>query len=325
MPKRELEKAIEIAGEYSTLEELGRAVNEELGLTWSSGTWRGVWKRCPREREIIRKVQRESVRSGSAHTITVIGDCRGAMLSDIHVPFHDYLSILLACAVLRWWKPDVCILGGDILDFYQLSSYDKNPERGFGIQDEIDTFHTDVLAPLSGVLSSRVRKIYFPGNHEDRLRKYMWRNPDLFDVRSLQLSSLLELDRYGWEYVESRVRFGNLLEVSHGVRVGKWSGAAARAEAEQRRYSITTITGHVHKAGHFGTNVPDPHGRRYISGYSNPCLCSLAPEYMTDPDWVNGITLFEIKNNKLDVHQVIFHPDHTCSVGGRWFRVESNA
>ena len=36
------------------------------------------------------------------------------------------------------FQPDQIVIAGDMLDFYELSSFDKDPKRKFCIQDEID-------------------------------------------------------------------------------------------------------------------------------------------------------------------------------------------
>lgn len=308
-----LAKGVELAPLFSSLAQVARAVNDALGLAWSAGAWRGLWVRNPEVAERVRK------RLGTAsrevpRTITVTGDVRGIVFSDIHAPFHDKNAIALAAKVAKWWQPQVAIYNGDDLDFYQLSRFDKNPARTWRTQDEIDIWHIECVAPINAALG-KCRKIKVPGNHEDRLRRKLWANPDLFGLRSLELPELLQLTQYGIEYAELRVRLGNVLEVSHGTRVAKWAGYTARSEQELRRYSIDTITGHVHRAGRFATRVGD----RYSAGYEAPCLASLDPEYMVDPDWAQGVTLFQIVGNKAHVQTVLFTLDYTAMVGRQIF------
>lgn len=311
-----LHKAIELAPLYEKLSNVARAVNEALDLTWTQGAWRGLWVRNPEIAERVRKklgtAQREYPRQ-----ITINGDCRGIVFSDIHAPFHDRDAIALACKVAKWWKPDVAIFNGDDLDFYMSSRYDKNPARTFRVQDEVDIWHIECVAPILSTLPPKSRKVKLPGNHEDRLRHKLWANPDLFGIRSLELPELLELKRYGVEYATQRVHFGHELEITHGDRVSKWAGMSAKAEQEKRRFAIKTITGHVHRAGRFQTRV----GSGYSIGQECPCLCDLSPEYMTDPDWVQGITIFTIRNGVARIQAVQFEPDYTCEVGKEFFEL----
>jgi Calcineurin-like phosphoesterase len=309
-----LAKGIELAPLFSSLAQVARAVNDALNLDWSAGAWRGLWVRNPEVAERVRK-KLGTASAEQPRTITIQGDVRGVVFSDIHAPFHDRNAIALAAKVTRWWKPDVAIWNGDNADFYGASRYDKNPARSFRIQDEVDIWHIECMAPLVAAVPAKAEKILLPGNHEYRLEIKLWQNPDLFGIRSLALPELFDLKRFGIRYASQRVRFGNELEVTHGDRVSKWAGMSAKAEQEKRRFAIKTITGHVHRAGKFVTRVGDG----YTVGQENPCLCSLSPEYMTDPDWVQGITLFTIRNGVARIQVVQFEPDYTCEIGKEFF------
>lgn len=311
-----LERAVALAPQCESLAATGKAVNHALDMDWSDAKWRGIWKHHPREAEQVRKsVGTQQKRQRNA--IKIDGNVRGLVVSDIHAPFHDYNAIRLVAQVAKWHQPDVLIYNGDSLDFYHSSRFDTNPERMFNLQTEIDAWHTDVVAVLSSAVGKQCRQIKTLGNHEDRLRRKLWSNPDLYGIRALQMDSLLELERYGIELVTTAVFFGNHLEVSHGTLARKWSGYSAKAEAEKRRYRISTITGHVHRAGRFETNVR----QHRVIAQENPCLCSLDPEYMTDPDWVNGFTLFDVRNGNVRIDVVEIHSDYTCCVGKKWFGV----
>lgn len=306
-------KALELAPRFDSLANVARAVNDALDIDMSAAAWRGLFVRNPEQRERIRK------RLGTAaheyqRTINVTGNCSGIVFSDIHAPYHDRNAIALAAKIAAWWKPDVAIYNGDDVDFYQLSRFDKNPNRTARTQDEIDTWHVECVAPLNAALG-KARKIKVPGNHEDRLRRKLWANPDLFGIAALELPELMQLRRYGIEYAELRVRFGNVLEVTHGTRVSKWAGYTARLEQELRRYSISTITGHVHRAGRFQTRI----GASYVIGQEAACLCTTDPEYMVDPDWIQGVTLFVIRDGAVQIEPVPFTPDYKAMCGKQVF------
>lgn len=146
----------------------------------------------------------------------------------------------------------------------------------------------------------------------------LWRNPGLYGIRSLEWRSLFELDKYNIELAKQSVFFGQVLEVSHGVKVSKWSGYSARMEAERRRYRISTVTGHVHRQGRWQTNV---RGDSIIAQEAG-CLCDLSPEYVIDPDWVQGFVLAEVHNGNVRIDPVEIYSDYTCTAGGKWFGVD---
>ena len=294
-------KCVEIAPSYSKITHVTRRVNELLNLDYSDGCWRGILKKNPTLLEKIKKALGTG-KSETADTIHIAGNIVGAVVNDVHVPYHDKTAIALACKVLAWWKPEVIVYNGDLLDFYDLSRYDKNPGRQYRLQDEIDLFHTDVIAPINHAVGKKCRKVFLPGNHEARLQKFLMAHPELFSLRDLELRNVLKLANYDIEYATYSVQFGDVLEVSHGTRVNKWAGMSAKAEQELRRYSMSTITGHVHRSGTFKTKVGDT----WKTGQESPCLCTLKPEYMRVADWQQGITLFTVTDKISRIYPVEF-------------------
>lgn len=299
-----LETAIREAPKHSRVTHVTRRVNELLDIDYADTKWRGILKDHPTEHEKIKKAL-GAAEDKTPETIHVSGNVIGAVINDVHVPYHDSIAMKLACKVLTWWQPDILVYNGDLMDFYNLSRYDRNPGRIYRIQDEIDIFHTDIVAPVNQAVGRKCRKIFVPGNHEARLQKHLWQHPELYGIRDLTLPNLLKLSNYNIEYADYSVQFGDVLEVSHGTRVNKWAGMSAKAEQELRRYSMSTITGHVHRSGTFKTKV----GNEWRTGQESPCLCTLKPEYMRNPDWQQGITLFTVTDKICRIYPVEFHKD----------------
>lgn len=63
---------------------------------------------------------------------------KAAFLSDFHCPHHDEHTLEILLKFLEWFEPDTVFLVGDFLDFYQISRFDKNPERVGQLQDDLD-------------------------------------------------------------------------------------------------------------------------------------------------------------------------------------------
>ena len=51
------------------------------------------------------------------------------VISDIHFPYQDDKAIKAALDFIKTNPVDTIILNGDILDFYDVSSFDKDPDR----------------------------------------------------------------------------------------------------------------------------------------------------------------------------------------------------
>lgn len=318
-PDEALALATEAAPTYRTLTQLARHVNKELGLEWSDAKWRGIWKQYPAEKFIIQKrlgeAQNLHIHGQKLH---IQGNVRGVVVNDTHAPFHDRDAIALAAKVIKWWKPDLLVHNGDQCDFQGLSKFDQNPSRKFRAQDDVDQWQTQVAIPLNVAAGSQCRKVVLPGNHDLRLLKLLWQHPDLFSVRSLHLPALWMVDKLGMEYTGYAVVIDDVLEISHGTKVSAHAGYAAKAELIKRGYSISTITGHVHRAGRH--SFTRPYGGEVV-GQESPCLCDLEPEYMVDPNWVQGLTLFEVRDRHVWTQAVEFTSDYRCHVDRKWFEV----
>jgi hypothetical protein len=50
-------------------------------------------------------------------------------------------------------------------------------------------------------------------------------------------------------------------------------------------------------------------------------MCTLDPEYMVDPDWVQGVTLFVVRDGAVQIEPVLFTPDYQAMIGKQYFSV----
>ena len=106
-----------------------------------------------------------------------------AVLGDLHIPYHNKLMVKNFIQFVKDEQPDQIILNGDVVDFYDLSSFDKNPERLNKLQEELDIC-VDLLKNLrKNCPKSKI--IYILGNHENRLRRFLWKNPRLSSLNAL--------------------------------------------------------------------------------------------------------------------------------------------
>ncbi len=122
-----------------------------------------------------------------------------AFPTDEHFPFQDEKARSLALKIVSDFAPDLLICGSDGIDFYAISSYDKNPERAkVNLQEEIDTWRKGQLEWRDA--APNAKRKFIPGNHEDRLRRYLWRHPEIASLSTMTLPRVLDLDSLGIEY-----------------------------------------------------------------------------------------------------------------------------
>lgn len=90
-----------------------------------------------------------------------------AVISDLHVPKHDSLLISRMCAVARRDKISQLIIGGDLIDFEEISRHRKTGDRQYSAVESLT-----LTMRLLHVLSSTFDRIWvIKGNHDDRLQR----------------------------------------------------------------------------------------------------------------------------------------------------------
>lgn len=203
-------------------------------------------------------------------------------LGDLHVPHHSPEAWRVALRVVEDLEPDVVALMGDMIDFYQVSRFQKLPSRQFQLQDDIDIAY-DLMGQVRAA-APRARIFFTEGNHEDRLQRYLLtRAPELYCLRSMTVPQLLRLSDFNISY-ENKVNIDGVM-FTHGHIVRKYSGYTAKAMAEE--YG-TVIFGHTHRLGIYYKRD----GRGEVTAVENGCLCELSPEYITGvANWQQGFTV----------------------------------
>ena len=174
------------------------------------------------------------------------------------------------------------------------------------IQDELDECH-EFLKTLKELCS----EIHFiKGNHEDRLRRFLWQNPSLASIKALELPKLLNLDLleisyHEYEYILNGFRF------THGSIVRQDSGASAKAEL--LKYGSNLSHGHTHRLGSYLKTD----SRGVTGAYEMGCLCGLNPEYISGiPNWQQGFGVFHFEGDRFFCQQVPII-DHKFIYGGK--------
>lgn len=214
------------------------------------------------------------------------------VISDIHFPYHDKLALGAVKRFIKANSVDVVVFNGDILDMYDVSSFDKSPDRMNSLQEELNLamrLFSDLRRELPDA-----EMVYVEGNHEYRLKRYLMRHPELFSLEALQLPNLLKLDKYNITYTDKAYQLGNL-KITHGSIVRKFAGYTAKAELEKN--DCSGISGHTHRGGVYYRQSPT----RYSAWYEGFCLCDIHPEYVVDPDWQQGFIFGKVSKGSFSV------------------------
>lgn len=212
------------------------------------------------------------------------------VLSDVHIPYHNIEAVTLALQYGKAKNVNGIMLNGDILDFYGLSSFEKDPrKRRFSEELEMGRQFLRVLRKeFDGV------PIYYKlGNHCERYERYLRiKAPELLDVSEFRLDILLKFGELGIELIDDMriVHFGRL-NIMHGHEFGRSVFSPVNpARGAYMRAKENCIIGHHHQTSSHAE--PTMNGK-VINTWSTGCLCELHPSYMPINKWNRGFAYVE--------------------------------
>ena len=222
-------------------------------------------------------------------------------IGDFQYPFQDDRAVQAAINTMARIQPNAIHFVGDVLDFYQLSDYTRDPAKRTGLFEDISNLGT--LLRYIRVNFPNARIEWEDGNHEDRLRRYLWKKaPELADFPSLRLEELLgfkELEVSWRPYNQGQLLANGNFLVTHGNVVRNASAYTAKANLD--KYGVSGISGHTHRLG--------SHYKRNLGGlfawFENGCLCKLeGMEYINHPNWQQGFSVGTFKGSRFHIDQV---------------------
>jgi len=208
-------------------------------------------------------------------------------LNDFHVPYHDEKAIDVALKFVKFLRPYRIVIH-EILDWYSLSRFDKDPNRKLDLKKNKEI----AIAYLHQIrdMFPKTRIVMVKSNHDNRLVKYLrTKAEELHNLDELQLPSLLKLKELNIEYRDD-YSFRSVL-FKHGEIVRKYSAYTARAELEKE--GVSGCSGHTHRLGaHFQTL----RGGKYV-WLETGCLCDpKQAEYIEGTaNWQQGVGGFIFK------------------------------
>lgn len=212
------------------------------------------------------------------------------VLSDIHFPYHNAKALKAAIKYGIKEEVDCIILNGDILDFYALSDFSKDPSKPRLRQEiKLGKWFLNELR-----MAFPKAQIYYKiGNHEMRLERWlMVKAPEILDCEEFRLDILLEFARHHVILIDKYtvIKAGNL-NIIHGHEY-KGAGGVYPAKYIYSKSKVNTICGHYHRSS---TYIDKNMNGEYNGGFSTGCLCELSPDYMPYNEWVHGFAVVTMK------------------------------
>lgn len=186
---------------------------------------------------------------------------------------------------------DFIVLLGDLLDFYDISWFCKDPRRR-RVDEEIETA-VEVLTIIRREFPDN-DLIYKTGNHEERLDMYLMRNaPKLYKMKYTDLGTQLEQKSIGFKIVEDRrlIKFGKL-NLIHSHELGRMLATPVNpARTLFLRAKVNCLGGHFHRPSHNSVKTMND---EHVGTWSIGSLCDLKPEWQPVNEWSHGFAIIEM-------------------------------
>ncbi len=239
---------------------------------------------------------------------------RTLVIPDAHHPFVDKLAWATALAGGRAAKPDIIVVIGDFVDYFQVSAHPKPPERKGRIADEIDAANV-ALDQLAEIPTERF--IYVAGNHEYRMDRYIRdRAPELFGLKGTTVPEQLQLKARDIEYVPymDYIKIGKMLYTHDLERAGKNAAAQVATDA-----GTNVVFGHTHRgAVQFqGTVFDGSHVSMNVGWLGDVNSVDYKHRIKALRDWQHGFGIVDQDERGYGWCQFIPIVDGTCVIDGK--------
>lgn len=160
--------------------------------------------------------------------------------SDIHFPYQDDRAIKAFIDYVKEKQPEIVVLNGDVLDFYKLSRFSKDP-AGKNPAEEIEMCREFLKEVRKAVPNSEI--YYVIGNHETRLEKYVLDNAPQIACLVDNVFEIIKVDREDMCVKGcASLTVNDTFVFKHGTRLGNKSGLSAIKELEA--HYLSGATGH---------------------------------------------------------------------------------
>lgn len=221
---------------------------------------------------------------------------RALVISDLQIPYHAPAVVTKVLRYAKDRRADHVILLGDVIDFYAISDFERDPSLR-SVNEEVQTTRS-FFEHLRDTLP-KAHVYMLPGNHEERLPRFVWRHvPELATLMgrngdlALSLESVLDTRSYGIQVTPERtpILLGEHLHLFHGHEF-KLMMTQPRNPAQWlfQRTLANSMCGDKHKTDSSVNNGADRSFSTYVLG----CLCGLHPRFCRVNQWNHGFAIVE--------------------------------
>ncbi len=213
-------------------------------------------------------------------------------LYDIHCPYHDVNA--LHCAINEGVKRkcDAIFLGGDIVDAYELSRFEKDKKKR-SWKEEIQI--TKQFFSFLRWKFPKAKIYYLYGNHCLRYQAYIRKNASALDgIEQFEFKNLFDFERYGIEDIDPKAHAKYRgLSLVHGHEWGSSTFSPVNvARGLYTRAKASAMCGHSHQTSeHTETNI----NGEITTCWSVGCLSEIRPDYSKFSKYNQGFAIIEAR------------------------------
>jgi len=210
------------------------------------------------------------------------------ILPDVHLTEEipqDYLPVR---TFIRDMKPNKIILLGDFMDVSSLSGWDMDKKllmenRRFKREVDLANKELDYLQRYAKDEKDAI--VYLEGNHEDRVKRYVEKNPEMEGLIELPTQLKLKERKIKWLIYNQLYKLGDMY-FTHGMYTNKYSAAK-----HLQTLGCNICFGHQHGTQTYMQNMAmqKPH-----MAYALGTLGDKAPDYLRGRpgNWINQFAMF---------------------------------
>ncbi|NCX94117.1 MAG: hypothetical protein EBX40_05535, partial [Gammaproteobacteria bacterium] len=213
-------------------------------------------------------------------------------LYDIHVPYHDIKA--LHCAINEGVKRkcDTIFLGGDIVDAYEISRFEKSKYKR-SWKEEIQL--TKQFFSFLRFKFPKATIYYLYGNHDLRYNAYIRKNASALEgIEIFDFCNVFDFEKFGITEIDpsctAKYRGLNLI---HGHEFGGSVFSPVNvARGLYMRAKTSAMCGHSHQTSeHTETDM----NGKITTCWSVGCLSELRPDYSKYAKYNHGFAIIEAR------------------------------
>ena len=216
------------------------------------------------------------------------------LINDIHVPYHNIPALTAALKYGMENEVNTIIINGDLIDFYAISRFQKDPRKRDLANEIIMT--REFLVTLRKLFPTQA--IYYKlGNHDIRWDIYLMNNaPDLLGLEEFTMESILKLEALNITMIpDKQLIHAGKLTILHGheFQASVFSPVNV-ARGLYLRAKDNAICGHHHQTSEH--TEPNINGK-VTTCWSVACLCELHPDYAPINKFTHGFAHVKVFDN----------------------------